>query len=99
MGLNFQTHACEYPGMPNPDLWAQRTTFSSDRPLCLHCVYSFSCSIVPALPAGHWRWDAPMGPRMSDPLDDPQDSPEGEAGPQQTVFGGAIPLTKPLKTL
>ena len=57
------------------------------------CVDSFSCCIVPALPAGHWRWDAPMGPRMGHPLDDPPDSPEGEAGPQQTVFGGATPLT------
>ena len=62
------------------------------------CVDSFSCGIVPALPAGHWRWDAPMGPRMGDPLDDPPDSPEGEAGPQRTVFGGATPLTKPVKT-
>jgi hypothetical protein len=33
MGLNFQTHACESPGMSNPDLWAQRTTFGRDRPL------------------------------------------------------------------
>ena len=57
------------------------------------CVNSFSCGIVPALPAGHWRRDAPMGPRMGDPLDDPLDSPEGGAGPQQTVFGGATPLT------
>ena len=39
-----------------------------------------------------------MGPRMGDPLDDPPDSPEGEAGPQRTVFGGATPLTKPVKT-
>ena len=34
MGLNFQTHVCESPGMSNPDLWAQRTTFGRDRPLC-----------------------------------------------------------------
>ena len=57
------------------------------------CVDSFSCGIAPARPDGHWRWDALMGPRMSDPLDDPPDSPEGEAGPQWTVFGGAAPLT------
>ena len=62
------------------------------------CVDSFSCGIVLARPAGHWRWDVPMGPRMGDPLDDPPDSPEGEAGPQRTVFGGATPLTKPVKT-
>jgi len=62
------------------------------------CVDSFSCGIVLARPAGHWRWDAPMGQRMGDPPYDPPDSPEGEAGPQQTVFGGATPLTKPVKT-
>ena len=50
------------------------------------CVDSFSCGFVPAWPAGHWRWDALMGPRMGDPLDDPPDSPEGEAGPQRTVW-------------
>ena len=63
------------------------------------CVDSFSCGIVPALPACHWRWDALMGPRMGDPLNDPPDSQEGEAGPQLTVFCGAIPLTNPVKTL
>ncbi len=57
------------------------------------CIDSFSCGIVPALPAGHWRWDAQMGPSMGHPLDDPPDSPEGEAGPQRTVFGGATTLT------
>ncbi len=60
-------------------------------------VDSFSCGIVPAWPAGYWRWDALMGPRMSDPLDDPPDSQEGAAGPQQTVFGGASPLTNQVK--
>ncbi len=38
-----------------------------------------------------------MGPRMSDPLDDPLDSPEGEAGPQRTVFGGDAPLTNQVR--
>ena len=61
------------------------------------CVDSFSCGFVPAWPAGHWRWDALMGPRMGDPLDDPPDSPEGEAGPQRTVFGGATPLTNQVR--
>ncbi len=62
------------------------------------CVDSLSCGIVPARPAGHWCWDAVMGPKMGDPLDDPPASPEGEAEHQRTVFGGAIPLTKPVKT-
>ncbi len=39
-----------------------------------------------------------MGPRMGDPLDDPPDSPKGEAEPQLTVFGGATPLTNPVKS-
>jgi hypothetical protein len=82
MGLNFQNHVFESPGMSNPDLWAQRTTFGRDRPLRRQLQF-------PVRPTGHWRWDAPMGPRMSDPIDDPPDSPEGEAGPQRTVFGGA----------
>jgi hypothetical protein len=38
-----------------------------------------------------------MGPRMGDPLDDPPDSPEGEAGPQLTVFCGATPLTNQVR--
>ncbi len=40
-----------------------------------------------------------MGPRMGNPLDDPQDSQESEAEPQRTVFSGAIPLTKLVKIL
>ena len=64
------------------------------------CVDSYSCCIVPVRLTCHWRWDAPMGPKMGDLLllvDDPQDSPEGEAGPQRTVFGGATPLTNQAK--
>jgi hypothetical protein len=61
------------------------------------CVNSYSCCIGHVLLAGHWRWDSPIGPRMSNPLDDPLNSPEGEAGPQRTVFGGATPFTKPVK--
>ncbi len=38
-----------------------------------------------------------MGPKMGDPLDYLPDSPEGEAGPQRTVFGGATPLTIQVK--
>ncbi len=39
-----------------------------------------------------------MGPRMGDPLDDPPDSPEGEAELQRNVFGGVTSLSKPIKT-
>ncbi len=50
------------------------------------CVDSYSCCIIPVLPTGHWRRDALMRPKMGDPLDDPPDSPEGEARSQPTVF-------------
>jgi hypothetical protein len=30
---SLSTHVCESPGMSNPDLWAQRTTYGRDRPL------------------------------------------------------------------
>jgi hypothetical protein len=63
------------------------------------CVDRYSCGIVPVLPTSHWRRDAWMGQKMGYPLDNSPDSQEGEAGPQQTVFGGATPLTKPDKTL
>ncbi len=80
--------------MSNPNLWLRGPLSAVIGP----CVDSLSCCIVPARPACHWRWDALMGPRMGCPLDYPPDSPEGEAGPQQTVFCGATPLTKPVKT-
>ncbi len=63
------------------------------------CVDSYSCGIVLVLLTCHWRRDAPMGPRMGDPLDDPPDSQEGEAEPQRTVFSGAISLTRLVKIL
>ncbi len=33
---------------------------------------------------------------MGDPLDNPPDNPEGEAGPQLIMFGRATPRTKPV---
>ncbi len=61
------------------------------------CVDSYSCCIVPGLPTCHWRWDAPMGLKMGDPVGDPQDSPESEARPQRTVFGDATPSQNQLE--
>ncbi len=48
--------------------------------------------------SGRSRWDARMGPKMDGQLDDPPDSPEGVFRLRATVFGGATPLTKPVKT-
>ncbi len=76
--------------MSNPNLRAQRTTFGRDRS-------RYICGIVLVRPTGHLRWDSSMGPKMGDLLDNPQASPEGEAGHQLTVFGGATSLTKPEK--
>ncbi len=95
MGLNFQTNVYESPGMWNPDLWAQGPLSAAIDP----CVDSYSCCIVPVLPTCRWRWEALMGPKMHDPLDNPPNSPESEARLQLTVFGGAKPLTKQVKTL
>jgi hypothetical protein len=61
------------------------------------CVDRYSCDIVPVRPAGHWRMDAPMGPKIGDLLDNPPDSPDGEAGHQWTVFGGATPIINQVK--
>ena len=38
-----------------------------------------------------------MGPKMGSQIDDPPDSQGGESRPQRTTFGGATPLTKPVK--
>ena len=40
-----------------------------------------------------------MGPKMGNPLDGPPDGPEGEAGPQWAVFGGATPIKTRKNTL
>ncbi len=61
------------------------------------CVDSYSCGIAPVRPTGHWRRDALMGPKLGDPLDDPPDSLEGEAGSQLTVLGGATSLTNQVR--
>jgi hypothetical protein len=65
MGLNFQTQVYyKSPGMSNPDLWALKTTYGRDLPL----RRQLQLRIVPVRPTCHWRWDAPMGPKMADPL-------------------------------
>jgi hypothetical protein len=99
MGLSFQIHVYESPGMSNSDFLAQRSLRGPLLAVICPCVDSYSCGIVPVLPASHWRSDAQMGPKMGDPLDDPLDSQKGETGPQWIVFGGATPLTKTVKTL
>ena len=38
-----------------------------------------------------------MGPRLGSPLHDPYDGLDAESRPPGTVFGGAAPLTKPVK--
>ncbi len=40
-----------------------------------------------------------MGLEIVVPLDDPSDSLEGEARPQQTVFGSDTPRTNQVKTV
>ena len=62
------------------------------------CVDSYYCCIIPVWPTGHSRRDARMGPKMGGQLEDPPDSQEGESRPRRITFGGATPLTKPIKT-
>ncbi len=38
------------------------TTFGEVSAVIGPCIDSFSCSIVSALPASHWHWDALLGP-------------------------------------
>ena len=48
-------------------------------------------------PTCHGCWEAAMGPRLGSPLHDPYDGLDAEYRPPGTVFGGAAPLTKPVK--
>ena len=48
-------------------------------------------------PTCHGCWEAVMGPRLGSPLHDPYDGLDAESLPLGTVFGGAAPLTKPVK--
>ena len=59
----------------------------------------FGCSIIAVRPVGRSRWDAAMGPRLGDPLHDPFGGLDAESLPQWTVFGGAAPLAKPVKSI
>ena len=61
------------------------------------CVDSCYCCCIPVWRTCHSRWNARMGPKMGGQLDDPPDSRGGESRPQRTTFGGATPLTKPVK--
>ena len=61
------------------------------------CVDSYYCCIIPVWRIRHSRWNAWMGPKMGGQLDDPPESQEGESRLQRTTFGGATPLTKPVK--
>ena len=61
------------------------------------CVDSCYCCIIPVWRTCHSRWNARMGPKMGGQIDDPPDSQGGESRPQRTTFGGATPLTKPVK--
>jgi hypothetical protein len=61
------------------------------------CVDSCYCCCIPVWRTCHSRWNARMGPKMGGQLDGPPDSRGGESRPQRTTFGGATPLTKPVK--
>ncbi len=41
----------------------------------------------------------PLGPRLGDPLHDPYGGLDAETRPQGTVFGGAEPVSKPVKSI
>ena len=62
------------------------------------CVDSYYCRIIPVWPTCHSRWNARMGPKIGCQLDDTPDSQESESQSHRTTFGGATPLTKPVKT-
>ena len=79
--------------MSNPDLWAQRTTFGRDRPLRRQLQLRYR----PRAARRSLALGCTNGPENGRSARRPQDGPEGEAGPQVTVFGGATPLTNQVK--
>jgi hypothetical protein len=79
---------CWQQACPCLSLWDHFRLLRSDR-----C----GCRIIAVRPTCHGCWEAAMGPRLGSPLHDPYDGLDAESRPPGTVFGGAAPLTKPVK--
>ena len=79
---------CWQQACPCSSLWDRFRSLRSAR-----C----GCRIIAVRPTCHGCWEAAMGPRLGSPLHDPYDGLDAESRPPGTVFGGAAPLTKPVK--
>ena len=55
------------------------------------------CIAIAVWPTCRSRWDAAMGPSLGGPLHDPYGGQDAESQSQGTVFGGAVPIAKPVK--
>jgi hypothetical protein len=93
MGSNLRTPVCDPLGSTLADKWLQGTLFGRAGPQQRQFLSQYHH--CPALS----RRDARMGPKLGCHIDDHPCSPDAESQPQGTIFGGATPLAKPVKTI